>query len=233
MLPNTDKMTVINLDDFSLISLARRCQEESQRFFQRLAFDQRYCYELFRRAIVLRINQAWELLYTQYAPQVQGWVERHAAFRTSGEDAFYFVNLAFEKMWAAVNPQKFAQFPDLKSLLRYLQMCVHSVMIDHARARSQPGEREAAAVETVDAERAILADERRQELWRLVQERLHNLREQRLIYYRFVLDLMPRTICQRFPDDFPKVDEVYVMLQNIIARLRRDPNLRKFLGEDD
>jgi hypothetical protein len=78
-------------------------------------------------------QRAWELICAQYDAQVSRWVKRHPAFPTSGEEVPYFVNRAFEKTWVALTAERFGNFPDLKSLLRYLQMCVHSAVMDHAR----------------------------------------------------------------------------------------------------
>jgi DNA-directed RNA polymerase specialized sigma24 family protein len=127
----------IDLRALTLAGIAHRCARETELFFQRQGHDPRYCFELFRRAIVEHDHCAWELVYAQYRPLVTGWVTRHAAFPTSGEEAQYFVNRAFEKMWLALAPEKFGQFANLKSLLRYLQMCVHSVILDHVRAAEQ------------------------------------------------------------------------------------------------
>ena len=74
-------------------------------------------------------------------------MQRHAAFPASGEEAQYFVNRAFDKLWTAMTPQKFERFPDLKSLLRYLQMCVHSAIIDHVRVAERFLAREVAEEE--------------------------------------------------------------------------------------
>jgi DNA-directed RNA polymerase specialized sigma24 family protein len=222
-----------SLPTLSLTSLAQRCQQESDHYFQRRPFDPRYCYELFRRAVVDEMQRAWDLIYSQYAPQVQRWVEHHASFASSGEDAHYFVNRAFEKMWSALNPEKFTRFPDLKSLLRYLQLCVHSVLIDHVRAKEHLVVEEGSPIDLIDPGGAYLVEEDRQDFWRRVQQRLRNHREQQLLYYRFVLDIKPRDICKRFPQEFPHVEEVHTMTQNILARLRRDPDLRRFLGEPE
>lgn len=86
----------------TLPGLALRCGQESERFFRRQDYDPRYCFELFRRAILHRNSQAWEIIYTQYRPLVAGWVERHPTFPTSHEENEYFVNRAFEKMWTAL-----------------------------------------------------------------------------------------------------------------------------------
>ena len=117
----------------TLAGIAHRCAQETELFFQRQRYDPRYCFELFRRAIVHCNQRAWEIAYAQYRSLVAGWVERHSAFSTSGEEVQHFVNRAFEKMWVALTPDKFNNFSDLKSLLRYLQMCVHSVILDQVR----------------------------------------------------------------------------------------------------
>jgi len=49
----------------------------------------------------------------------------------------------------------------------------------------------------------------------------------------FVLALKPRELCDYYEGLFENVEEVYRIKQNIFARLRRDEEIRKFLGEDD
>ena len=75
----------IDLRVLALASVAQRCARETELFFQRRRYNPRYCFELFRRAIVERSQGAWELAYAQYRPLVAGWVERHPAFPASGE----------------------------------------------------------------------------------------------------------------------------------------------------
>ena len=57
--------------------------------------------------------------------------------QSSGEDVLYFVNCAFEKIWIALTPEKFSHFTQLASLLSYLKMCMHSVIVDHNRLQEQ------------------------------------------------------------------------------------------------
>lgn len=223
----------------TLTSIAHRCVQETELFFQRQSYDPRYCFELFRRAIVHRNQRAWELAYAQYSSLVAGWVERHSAFPTSGEEVQYFVNRAFEKMWVALTPDKFSNFSDLKSLLRYLQMCVHSVILDQVRSIEQF---------VVDADTAVLDAEglagnpvvenrvltrmHRQELWREINARLRSGKERQVVYGSFVLAMKPRELCAQFQETFRDVNEIYRIKENVLARLRRDVELRKLLGED-
>ena len=224
-------MTVaVTLQALTHTNLVQQCRRESQRFFQQQPNDPTFCYELFRRAMIGRDQAAWSAIYDQYTPLALGWVERHASFASCEEEARYFVNRAFEKMWSALSPEKFGRFPDLKSLLRYLQLCIHSVIIDYARTAQQVELAEPAG-SWQGLESDVLADMTRGELWQRIGTHLNDQREEQLLYYRYALGLKPREICNRFRDEFPEVGEIYVMNQNILARLRRDDTLRQFFVE--
>jgi len=74
----------------SLSEVARRCHEETERFFRRLASDTQYCYDLFRRALGQRNGDAFGLLMDNYRTLVEGWVRRHSKFEQTGEEAEIF-----------------------------------------------------------------------------------------------------------------------------------------------
>ena len=157
---------------------------------------------------------------------------------SSGEEIQYFVNRAFEKIWTALTPAKFAQFPNLKALLRYLQMCVHSVVLDQVRVAEKAAlglETGVAAttngVEGTSVEREALDRVRQEEFWQEINARLQDEKERYVVYASFVLGLKPREVCAKFPDIFSNVKEVYRVKENVLARLRRDPELKKLLGE--
>ena len=229
----------IDLRMLTLAGIAHRCRRETERFFQSQDHDPQYCFELFRRAIVERSQRAWELVYDQYRPLVAKWVERHSAFPGSGEEIQYFINRAFEKMWIALTPAKFTHFSNLSSLLRYLQMCVHSVVLDQVRAaqrctylvraESWPAERGAGGSL---AEDQALDRVHSQEMWREIGTRLHNEKERRVVYGSFVLALKPRELYAHFRETFRDVRDVYRVKENVLARLRRDAELLEFLGRD-
>jgi hypothetical protein len=227
------------IDLLTLSGLRHRCSQESDRFFRRLSHDPRYCYELFRRAILSRDEHAWELIYQQYQPLVAGWVERHSLFQALDEETQYFVNRSFQKMWAVFTPQKFAGFPDLKSILRYLQMCVHSAIVDYARGREQAFMLEDeleelpahAGTDEPDLEDQVLSKTQAEALWRWLDERFKNEKERRVVYGCFVLALKPGEVYTLYPGVFKDVKEVYVVKDNLLARLRRDSELKELLGD--
>jgi DNA-directed RNA polymerase specialized sigma24 family protein len=223
----------------TLTGIVHRCAQETELFFRRQGHDPRYCFELFRRAIEERDHRAWEFIYAQYHPLVAGWVNRHPAFPGSGEEAQYFVNRAFEKLWIALTPDKLRRFPNLKSVLRYLQMCVHSVVLDHVRASEQQAVNvQVEALAAVggangsSAESQALARVHRREFWDSIQARLRNEKERQVVYGSFVLALKPRELYAQCRETFRDVNEVYRVKENVLARLRRDAEFERLLGQD-
>ena len=67
--------------------LAERCQAEAERYQQSGQSDERYCFELFRRALTKQDAAAWEAIYRQYQRLVKTWVQRYSRFRETEEGA--------------------------------------------------------------------------------------------------------------------------------------------------
>ena len=217
----------------SLPEIARRCREETDRFFRRLAPDTRFCYELFRRALARREDAAFEFLIDNYSPLVDGWVRRHSGFPTSGEEASVFVVAAFEKLWQAVPPARFGLFPDLKALLRYLKLCAGSSIIDSLRVRDESvsldDDSHGAPVEPAAAEPHFSPAER-DEIWGAVMARVQNDKERVIVYAGLALRMKPSEVIEAYPGVFESVNELYRVKQNLLERLRRDQALRGYLA---
>jgi DNA-directed RNA polymerase specialized sigma24 family protein len=228
-----------DLPTLSLSGVQHRCAEESELFFRRQSYDPRFCFELFRRAVLEHDQRAWEMIHHQYHPLVMSWVQRHSLLSVVDEEPAFFANRAFEKMWGVLSPQKFGQFPDLKSILRYLQMCVHSVIVDYARRGEQSilledSEREPVVLR--DPGQSSLEDKvftRRQaaELWQWINERLKDDKERAVIYGSFVLDLKPAEMLETYTHLFRDVREIYTTKENVLARLRRDSSLKELIED--
>src|SRR5689334_16131673 len=93
-------------------------------------------YELFRRAIVDRDEEAWADIYTHYRLMLIGWARHagaHAPAVASYED---IADRALARAWSALGAEQFVQFPNLATLLGYLRACVGAVVIDAARAEA-------------------------------------------------------------------------------------------------
>jgi len=123
-------------------------------------------------------------------------------------------------------------YETLKSILRYLQMCVHSVIVDHMRAAewAEPEEEvDSHAAASPDVQDQVLDRIQREELWRWLNAHLHDDRERAVVYGTFILDLKPRELYDQHLRLFSGVAEVYRVKQNVLARLRRDPDLESQL----
>lgn len=226
-------------------ALCDRCHRESERFFAQKEHDPRFCYELFRRAFVHGNELAWECLYHRYQKLVLSWVTKHTLYAGLGEEANYFMNRAFEKMWQGIPAENFVKFPNLKSLLRYLQMCTHAVMIDFARwkeqahlwdraKRSDNGEDEFDPFATIMSydmrpEQAVAHHEIQEILWQRLNDLCNSEKEYLVVHGYFVLDLKPRQIFELHQDHFADVREVSRTKDNFLARVRRNDEFREFL----
>jgi DNA-directed RNA polymerase specialized sigma24 family protein len=226
----------MDLPRLSLSGIAHRCAKETERFFARQNHDPRPCFELFRRAIGEKSQRAWDLVYLQYHALVTRWVRRHGSFPACGEEASYLVNRAKERMWSAMSPEKFSRFPDLRSVLRYLQMCTYSAVVDAIRKAGPLGvDVEAVTLPVGGApggrpvEEHALDQVHRRQFWEEVMARLNDDEERCVVYGSYVLGLKPSQLMDEYPNTFDDVRAIYRVKENVLARLRRDKTLRALL----
>jgi RNA polymerase sigma factor (sigma-70 family) len=217
----------------SINDLARCCAEETNKFLKQSASNDRYCLELFRRAIVRRDEGAWACIYQQYAPLVLTWITQHqSAVPLLGQDGGApLVNAAFAKFSQALTPAKMENFDSLAAVLKYLKMCVHSVVADEIRSRQARQYEE--TLESIEHEPAaddpaddVVANISAQGLWQIIQEELNGEDERVLIYLAYVQGMKPSEISHRHRRLFPSVDDVYRIKRNVLERLRRNRRLQ-------
>lgn len=217
-----------DLRTFSFAEIVRRCQQETTRYFQKRLPDNRYCFELFRLALVEQHQEAWHALYDQYRPLVLSWLQRGNRLAQVEESGEALINETFVKFWGAMSPTKFATFLSLGALLDYLQACAGSVILDWLRRkkRLELGELEA----DLPNHAAERSDEElhRQELVAQIDARLKDDDERLIFFAMFTLGMTPREICDEWGDRFGTVRRVNQIRQNIVERLRRDESLRHY-----
>ena len=224
-----------DLASWNPAQLAQRCAGEQLLYRQHAPSDDRYCLELFRRAIRLRDERAWDLVYHQFSGTVLGWLRQHPCSNRLPDHAEpdVYVTDAFRKFWLATASPGAAtpNFATLASVLAYLRSCLNSVVLDEMR-QIQARQRE----EPLEGSSYIAAEEpashSAEGLWALIERALPDRRERRLVYLLFVLDLKPREVTRAAPQDFPSAQEVYRLTRNILDRLRRHPALRAWLESD-
>jgi hypothetical protein len=228
----------ISPQDLPLADLAQRCEQETKLFFKRREHNTVFCFELFRRAIQGRDSSAWGNIYPCYSALVSSWVSQHPGFPSTGETVEYFVNGAFGKFSTTLTRERFQGFSDLGSVLRYLKLCVFSVIVDYNRLAEQGSlysldEAAEKATEESSPEEQVMDHAGQQALWEKIGERLDDEKERLVMQGIFVWDMKPGELYDQMPTTFANVDEIYRIKQNILARLRRDPEIRKLLGLDD
>jgi DNA-directed RNA polymerase specialized sigma24 family protein len=227
-----DTAAPVDARRYRLTELVKACEEENRRRSRGEAHRDLFSRELFRRAICDREPTAWESLFNLYRGLVTAWVRQHpAAERVPAHDDC--VNLVFERFWVAVGPDRFSEFPSAASLLKYLKVCVHAVLIDEVRAQrtaqqalsSRPLEDGPAAAMEDSAMAANLLTEG--ELWQAITQEVTDGAERLLLYLSAALDLSPRQIHARYPSLYPTVQDVYRMKRNVLDRLRRSRVVRE------
>src|SRR5437764_909123 len=220
----------------SINELSRCCSEETSKFLKQSASNDRFCLELFRRAIVNRDDDAWTCIYQQYAPLVLTWVTQHqsAAPILGQEGSAPLVNAAFAKFAQALTPAKMGNFDSLAAILKYLKMCVHSVVADEVRSRKAQQFEE--TLDTIIQEPAsddpaedVVSSIAAQNLWQIIQEELHGEDERIVIYQAYVQGMKPNEISSRYRRHFPTVDDVYRVKRNVLERLRRSRRLQTLI----
>jgi hypothetical protein len=224
----------MSVRELPLAELTRRCQEETLRFLRGEPRDDAFCFEAFERAVVHRDDQAWEAIVAQYRGIVLAYVGQHTVATIVHEPDDYWVNRAFQRFWMAVGPERFAHFPDLAALLKYLKLCVHSVLMDELRARhstvvSSLDEVPADVPAPTSSEQSAVGRLAGEQLWQTVLHELQDEGEQIVAYLSFARGLKPAEIYQRYPNLYASVGDVYRVKRNVIDRLRRSAEIRAFL----
>ena len=216
-----------SVQNTSLAELGRLCQEETARFSRREPTDDRYCFELLRRALRHRVDDAFSLVFRTYQPQVLAWVQRDSRFPRTGESAEYFVNQALSNFYFAVRGEKFDRFPTLQNVLSYLKVTTYSAITqflrDHLPVASeqedgmaQVGATDPALEQRLDAHA----------LWEHICQLIPDERLRHLAHCVFVQEMRPREVVRAFPSLWRNEREVTVALYRVRVTLRSDSDLK-------
>jgi hypothetical protein len=225
---------------FTVSGLAHRCRQETALFYQQLEYDERYCFELFRRAIKHKNEQAWDLVIQQYTRQVASWIRRHALYSVVDESIDYFVNKAFFNFWRAFSRDvhKLGKFNSLKAILRYLQLCAHTALKEYAERRMNPGLKvnprylDWETDESANPARKVEGHIRAEHVWQHVLGRVKTEQERIIVEAYLIYDMKPRKIYEAHADIFANVEQVRRTKDNMLGRLRRDKHLLELLQAD-
>jgi len=193
-----------------------------------------YAFELFRRAIGQRDEQAWSGLYELYHALVSSWMLRRAPALVA-EDLASLVNEVFAKFFRSIGPEKLKNFPSVGSLLAYLKCCTSSVWADYCR--SQLTRQREDPLESLPQESLMLDDFAAsvvdhltaQEIWAVIADAAPAQEERLILMLICTLGWSPAKLQHHYPLMFPSVEDVYRRRRNVIERLRRNKDLLQLL----
>jgi hypothetical protein len=194
---------------------------------RRQPFSDAFGAELFRRALAEGDPRAWQAVVEEYRALVTTWVRRHSAYAVARTDVDDVVVRAFARLWMAVRPERLAAFPDFAGLMRYLKMCVHSVLMDEVKALEETFELpdEEHDIEALAIERLAASH-----LWGAMMRVLADEAERVVIQASFGLGLKPGAISVKHPVTFCCTADVYRVKRNAIDRLKRSPEIQAFVS---
>jgi len=222
------------IETLPLPDLAARCACETRKFRAHQATNNAYCFELFRRAIASRDDDAWACLYEHYAPLVFTWLTQHpgAAVILEQQGRAPLINAAFAKFSQAVTPTKLTQFDSVGGLLQYLKLCTASVVADEVRSHQTRWREESLELLeqepiTNDPADGLVDAVCAQGLWQIVWDELKSDDERVLAELAFLHDMKPGEISRLHPRRFPTADDACRVKRNIVQRLRGSRRLRQ------
>src|SRR5712691_533380 len=189
--------------------------------------------ELFKRAIEDGDETAWQAIVEIYRAVLVAQARRQVVRGLVLEDDGFCVDRAFQRFWGASRSGRIKRVDDLPSMLKYLKMCLGSVLLDEARARRRQASVSIDDVApeidaTTDPASEVIGRLARRELWAAVERELADPKEHLVARLSFIAGLSPREILARHPDGFQDVVEVYRIKRNVIDRLRRSRAIQHF-----
>ncbi len=202
------------------------CQKEEAQKLKIAVGALSFCYELFRRAIVERSDSAWEAVCAQYQRQMRYWAYLW------GDETEDCLQAALLRFYSTVTPERFSSFPDKSRLLGYLRRCIGTVKIDRVREeiRQQKVEKEIEYLQYQGIQ--MVVPKTSDGLASAVEARLNDEVERIVMRLRFQLGLKPAEIARRYPQYFKSSKDVSKVLDRVIKRLREDPVLKMYFGDN-
>jgi len=232
-------MITIPPTDMSVEALALECAQQSNSFRRSSSYNDAFCLELFRRAIVLKNQDAWSAIYVQFHKLVLSWVCSRINCAEHAPDDI--VHDAFVRFTRAFTSQQFRQHNQMKSVMAYLQRCAFAAAYDHNRrvrrvdfitdSLDDDGVIERLVTSSDTVEREIVQTIEARWVWDRVLSHCQNEADRLVVRRIFVEGMKPDQVQRDHAGLFPSIQSVYQATRNLRDRLRRDEDLAAtFLG---
>lgn len=221
-------------DQMSLVALEKRCQQEMINYRQGQVYNDRYCLEIFYRALKKQDERASELLVQSFRGMAIGWLRSHprydSAMRYESEENY--VIEAFARLWNA-RRDKSTNFETLGAALFYLKRSLLTAVQDTLRFYEKQMVQLPEPGSGSPDEPVAHEEDDGHELWEVLQGFLPTERERQLAFLLYHCNLKPREIMQHSPGVFSDVKEIYHLRRNIIDRLERNKDQIRWRLSDE
>jgi hypothetical protein len=188
-----------------------------------------YSLELLLRATIQGDQEARTWVQHRFGEMVRGWLHLHPkremACRLESEE--YYVAQTFEHFWQeAIHTQEGA-ISSLAVALRHLRASLNGALLEKLRAFSEPGE--STILDSYEAEESLIQKKvTGSEVWAVIQDILHDAREQRLAYLLFYCGLSPKEVlccCSSEFDDLSEISHLrYTIMENLLRHADQIPS---------
>ena len=219
-----EQAVVLSMLDLS--TLEERCMSEIENDCFRDLANAHFSFELLHRAASQGNQEAREAWQQCFGEVLRSWLRRHPrskeACRFGGEERY--LAQTFECFWQTVDDWQLQASTSLPNVLRYLQACLHGVLLDSLRAEGGP--KGIALQEPAHSEEQPGGDHSdAHQLWERIQGLFPDVREQRVAYLLFHCNLSPRAIFCLAPQQFRDVQEVCHVRRHILERILHHSDL--------
>ncbi|MCA9929204.1 MAG: sigma-70 family RNA polymerase sigma factor [Anaerolineales bacterium] len=217
--------------------LAHHCEKQIAQFKADKPSDGSFCYELFRRA-TYDMPLAWDFVFSLYESHIRSRIRRHFAGSAEDiEDILQIVLIKFRRN--VLTPERFKHFPNLSSVVAYLNGCVQSVVIDTARKQERQRRAESFSLDEgesvepiasqVNTETILMEQEWRLRVLKCVKSHCKHRFDDLLVEQLWVNDLKPQDVYKQFPHAFSSVKQIHTQKRNLVDRIKRDSACRSLL----
>jgi hypothetical protein len=218
-----------SLRDVPLDDVIQGCRIESGR---PRGQEQGYCFELFRRAVEERQQDAWCALDKQYHNLVLRWLADGSAELTR-QQVEEIAPETWSKFWRAqanADTPLSERFAHVGAVLKYLRQCTFSVVREYERRLwrreriRQRLEVEGKITSTL-SEEELLARIEREQLLQQVRQWVHthvtDPQELRVLSLSYEHGLTPAEIADSYPQEFSNAQTVRRLKERVLKRARR------------
>lgn len=204
----------------SLMLLSQRMKAELDAYRHGRPCDDRYCSEVFYRAIIHQDHRAWEIWQQHFSSVVFSWIYQHprrdSALRLDTPENY--VALTFARTWLSARKKQLA-LTTYAATLSYLRASLNSTILDALRTSLR-----STTLSLSDQEDEMMTEDvyHEHDVWAIIEAALPTERERRVAYLLYHCGLKAREIVHYCPNEFRDVKEIYRMRRKILERLARN-----------